>query len=203
MMLTSPQDDEYGPFDQSPYVPDNTLPYGFDPIAMQEGVSINNLLVASQGQPLVRCCSPTPSNVDISSLLIPRVAPLPSGMGARVVRSLFTPCPHCKLSEAPYCLFHKHRDELEFWEHTVKILAQERGAVSMRECRHNLYYQMVDVCLPLREGVERRIPHCLVREIQSLFPDVGKAHLISEHSVHVRKRKGKVLIQVRSRPIPF
>jgi hypothetical protein len=189
---------EFGPVDMSPYVPIWTLPYGFDPMRMTAycGVirSPPNLT-----KNVVKHPSPL-ATFDLRETIHPHSGD--NGCLDTITRALLRPCQHCKLSGPEhFCILSEFEEEVEHMIEEMEVIAFGRD-YDNKTCRMIIYYRIGLLCLgPFSKGKERRIPHCVVRRLQSAFPDRDGRHRLREDTVYMRRAYGGDLsIQARERP---
>lgn len=87
---------------------------------------------------------------------------------------------------------------------SINCLDAEGMDVSPREIRMNLYYGMAMVALvPIKVGEKKRLPWCLVAEVQRLVPG---GCTDSESIVSVRRKAdlpGRLVLSVRPHPVAY
>ena len=184
---------EFGPVDTSPYVPDNTMSYGYDPRLFVEGMGVVLEAKKSPG---------TEVGLDINATVLPSATGVPNFKG--VAKNLF-PCHYCNWTDGQSkCIFLKNKVQFEFFCDIVNVDARNR-TVSSKECRHNLYYQMAMTCLiPFDQGEEKKLPHCIVDEVQKKFPDKTGRHLVEEALVFFFRDPEapmKLFLETRRKPV--
>lgn len=87
---------------------------------------------------------------------------------------------------------------------SINRLDAEGTEASPREIRMNLYYGMAMIALvPIQVGEKKRLPRCVVEEVQRLVPGGCVA---SESVVSVRRKAdlpGRLVLSVRSHPVAY
>ena len=191
---------EYGPVDNSPYVPNSTLPFGFDPVRMVsycKGIrsppSFHRMASVQYPSPL--------QYFDYGKVMHPESSEQDTSLDS-ITRNLLRPCCHCKLrGPAYFCVLSMFGGEIDHMVEQMEKLACEKG-YNAKTCRMILYYKTGMICLgPFRRGTEKRIPHCIVRKMQCEFPDSDGRQALREQSVYMgRTPCGEISLQGRERP---
>lgn len=137
--------------------------------------------------------SPRNKTLDINGAILPDNA-LTSEFrtthvnGETIRKVLYPPipqCPHCRLVDPEYgCVLEKFNGEYSiFCDDTIMFLTPTRYSLS-KERRYALYHFMAMKCLyPIARNETRKLPECVVADIQAIFPEEDNSHLYTESDV--------------------
>lgn len=115
-------------------------------------------------------------------------------------------CEHCKIQDAEYgCVLEKFNGEYSMTCDDALMFLSANPYSLARERRHTLYYFMALRCFyPMQLNEIRRLPRCVVADIQATFPDPDNAQARVEADVYFYRHatfRNQICMEFRTEPI--
>lgn len=148
---------------------------------------------------------------DINKIILPKNAltyepPNLSVDEDSIKKALYPRCEHCKIEDAEFlCVLEKFNGEYSMTCDDALMFRSANPYSLARERRYSLYYFMALRCFyPMQLNEIRRLPKCVVADIQETFPDPDNAQARAEADVYFYRHatfKNQICMEFRPEPI--